>query len=82
MLTHLKKVELTVVIGRYAIDWHIKPKASSTLANVVAGWRDHAPALYPLPHPSPRNTLWLKKHPWVEEELVPELQKQVRAVLS
>ena len=61
LLSHLTKVELTIAIGRYAIDWHLKPAKQSTLTEIVGQWRDHWPNLIPLPHPSPRNTQWLKK---------------------
>ncbi len=81
LLAHLKNVELTVLVGRYAVDWHLQPPRGHTLTQVVAGWRSHLPARVPLPHPSPRNTLWLRRNPWVEAELVPELQKLVVGLL-
>ena len=82
LLAHLDQVELTVAVGRYAIDWHLKPERKQTLAQVVAEWPNYFPDLVPLPHPSPRNTLWLRKHPWVEAELVPKLQTQVAKTLG
>ncbi len=82
LLAYLEHVELTIVVGRYAIDWHLKPARTETLAAVVAGWRTHWPEMVPLPHPSPRNTLWLKRNPWVEAELVPELRARVAALLD
>jgi len=81
LLDHLDKIELTVVIGRYAIDWHLRPARSNTLSAIVANWRDHWPDIMPLPHPSPRNTQWLHKHPWVESELIPELQQRIHTLL-
>jgi uracil-DNA glycosylase len=45
-------------------------------------WRDHAPAVFPLPHPSWRNTAWLKKNPWFEADLLPVLRARVREVLE
>lgn len=81
LLNHLSNIELTIVIGRYAIDWHLQPPRSATLAAVVAGWRDHWPDILPLPHPSPRNTQWLRKHSWVEAELVPQLQQRIHTLL-
>ena len=81
ILGHLQDVELTIVVGRYAIDWHLKPKKGTTLGAVVADWRAYWPQLMPLPHPSPRNTQWLKTHPWVEEELVPELRERISVLL-
>jgi uracil-DNA glycosylase len=48
----------------------------------VAGWRDHAPGIFPLPHPSWRNTAWLKRNPWFEAELLPVLRARVKEVLE
>ncbi len=82
LLSQLTHIELTIAIGRYAIDWHLKPKSSSTLQEIVAGWEDHLPSFLALPHPSPRNTIWLKKNPWVEGEIIPALRKRVTKILS
>jgi len=82
LLSHLTNIELTVVVGRYAIDWHINPPRGATLGTVVEQWREHWPQLVPLPHPSPRNTRWLRSHPWVEAEIVPQLQSRIRTLLS
>jgi uracil-DNA glycosylase len=48
----------------------------------VAGWREHLPLLLPLPHPSPRNNLWLRRNPWFEAELLPALRVRVAEVLA
>jgi len=82
LLEHLQRVELTICVGRYAIDWHLKPPRSKPLGEVVANWRQYWPRLLPLPHPSPRNTRWLRERPWVEAEIVPVLQSHIRALLS
>ena len=82
LLGHLQEVQLTVAVGRYAIDWHIQPSASSTLKDIVSNWQSYAEKIVPLPHPSPRNSLWLRRNPIVEREIVPYLQQQVRAALG
>ena len=51
-------------------------------AQTVAGWRSHAPRFFPLPHPSWRNTGWLKRNPWFAAELLPVLRARVREVLD
>ncbi len=76
----LGEVELTLLIGAYAQGWHLGGRMGVT--ERVAGWRDHAPAVFPLPHPSWRNTAWLKRNPWFEAELLPALQARVRKVLE
>jgi len=72
--------DVTLVIGTYAQAWHMGGKSSVTAR--VQGWRDHAPALFPLPHPSWRNTAWLKKNPWFEAGLLPVLRARVQEVLQ
>jgi uracil-DNA glycosylase len=73
-------VKLTVVIGRYAQDYRLV-QVGGAVTETVPAWRDHRPELIPLPHPSPRNSLWLKRNPWFETELVPASRKRVAAVL-
>ena len=82
LLSHLPNIKLTIAIGRYAIDWHLKPKSSMTLQAIVAGWKVYLPEFLPLPHPSPRNTMWLQKNPWVEAEIIPTLRSQVSEILG
>jgi len=76
----LDKVELTVVVGGYAQKYHLGVKTGVT--ETVKAWRDHAPRLFALPHPSWRNSAWLKKNPWFEAEVLPELRAQVQKVLD
>ena len=75
----LPDLRLKVVIGGYAQRFHYG--ARSGVTEMVRGWRDHAPAGFPLPHPSWRNTGWLKKNPWFEAELVPARRARVAEVM-
>ncbi len=77
LLNLLNKVELTIVLGRYAVDWHLPDEAGKPLAEVVRGWQARWPRLLALPHPSPRNIAWFKRHAWFETEIVPALQHRV-----
>ena len=81
LLSRMKKLQLTLVIGQYAQAYHL-PRGGSSLTEVVQGWREFWPHTVPLPHPSPRNNLWLKRNPWFEEELIPVLRERVLAVLQ
>ncbi|MHB1495756.1 MAG: uracil-DNA glycosylase family protein [Acidithiobacillus sp.] len=81
LLPHLQHPQLTLVIGQYARAYHL-PAETGTLTQVVHAWRKNWPNLIPLPHPSPRNNLWLKRNPWFEEELIPVLQARVAEVLG
>ena len=71
---------LTLLVGGHAQRWHLGAKGS--VAATVAGWRDHAPAVFPLPHPSWRNTGWLKRNGWFADDLLPALRARVQEVLN
>jgi uracil-DNA glycosylase len=77
LLGSLPKVELTLIVGQYAQAWHLGARRAKSLTMTVRDWRAHGPALLPLPHPSWRNTAWLKKNPWFAEEILPWLRSQV-----
>ncbi len=70
LLTHLPKLEHTLVIGKYAQSYHL-PDGRGGVTEVVRDWRAHWPEVLPLPHPSPRNNIWLKKKPWFPRCLTP-----------
>lgn len=75
LLEQLPSIELTVLAGRYAQEWHLGKAVN--LTERVRNWRDVWPEYVPIPHPSPRNNLWLRRNPWFEQELVPCLQQRV-----
>lgn len=81
LLDELSAVRLTLVIGQYAQKWHL-PDAKGNLTETVRAWRDFGPGLFPLPHPSPRNNIWMKKNPWYGEQLLPELRDAVHQALA
>jgi uracil-DNA glycosylase len=81
LLTELVGVRLTLVIGQYALRWHL-PDAGPSVTAAVADWRAHWPSVVPLPHPSPRNNRWLSANPWFADELLPALRTQVATVLG
>ena len=81
LLDLMPNIQLTLIIGQYAIRWHLPDSKKQTLTNTVKLWRDHWPAKLPLPHPSPRNNIWLKKNPWFETEIIASLQNRVKALV-
>ena len=97
LLAQLQQVQLTVVLGRYALAWHLRAaqradgeadvaagptaRASESVTGVVQDWRRYAPEKFVLPHPSPRNQLWVRRNPWFEAELLPALRLRVAEVL-
>ena len=82
ILRELSAVKLTLVIGQYAMAWHFGSRAKATLTETVQAWREYQPKLWPMPHPSPRNNIWLKKNPWFAREVLPELRRQVKVTLA
>ncbi|HFQ5432523.1 TPA: uracil-DNA glycosylase family protein [Vibrio vulnificus] len=81
LLKHLPNIELTLLIGQYAQNRYLSNKPK-TLTETVQNWQAWLPDYLPLPHPSPRNTLWLRKNTWFEEQTVPYLRQQVHQLLS
>ncbi|EMN7214889.1 uracil-DNA glycosylase family protein [Vibrio vulnificus] len=81
LLKHLPNIELTLLIGQYAQNRYLSNKPK-TVTETVQNWQAWLPDYLPLPHPSPRNTLWLRKNPWFEEQTVPYLRQQVHQRLS
>lgn len=77
----LKNIQLTLVIGQYAHRWYL-PANTKTLTETVKHFKDQPKNLFPLPHPSPRNNIWLSKNPWFEKEVIPELQNRIQALLK
>ncbi len=72
--------DLMLLVGGYAHKWHFQAKTNVT--DTTKGWRDHAPRLFPLPHPSWRNTGWLKANPWFHTDLLPDLRQTVQHAMQ
>ena len=77
ILEKLPKRQITLLIGQYAQAWFLKSEKKATLTERVKNWKTYLPEYFVLPHPSPRNNIWLKKNPWFEKKLVPQLQMRV-----
>jgi uracil-DNA glycosylase len=75
-------VRLTLLVGGYAQKWHLGKHVKGTLTETVRAWRDYGPGVIPLPHPSWRNSAWLKRNPWFETDLLPALRRSVSSALS
>ena len=86
LLAHLHQVQLTVVLGRYALNWHMRDEqrtaGESSVTALVQNWRRYAPEKFVLPHPSPRNQHWVRRNAWFEAELLPALRARVAQVLT
>jgi uracil-DNA glycosylase len=81
LMDSMPRLETTLAIGSYSIDWHLEERKKKNLTETVRSWKDYAPAVIPMPHSSPRNNLWLRANPWFENEVVPYIRTQVEIIL-
>lgn len=77
LLEHMPNIEITLLVGQYAQNAYLPTPHPKTLTDTVKQWETWAPEIIPLPHPSPRNNIWLKKNPWFEQQLVPFLAQTI-----
>jgi len=82
LLDQMQDIELTLLIGDFAQRWHLPRAETKNVTATVAAWRAYWPAILPMPHPSPRNNIWLKAHPWFVAEVVPALQTRIAELLT
>lgn len=73
----MPKIQLTLLIGQYAQAYYLDKRRKKTLRETVLAHAEYLPEFLPLPHPSPRNQLWLKQNPWFEQGVIPVLRKLV-----
>lgn len=81
ILAAMPQIEVILLIGIYAQRWHLGERARPSLTETVRAWRSYGPGIMPLPHPSWRNNGWLRKNPWFESALLPELRRRVASLL-
>ena len=78
----LPNIRLTLLVGSYAQAFYLKERRKKTLGETVRAYRDYLPEFFPLPHPSWRNLLWLKRNPWFAKNVIPVLRRRVKACMS
>jgi uracil-DNA glycosylase len=78
----LPRMELTLLVGGYAQAWALGDRVGPTMTDTVAAWRDYLPDVLVMPHPSWRNTAWLRRNPWFEDEVTPYLRQRVAELLG
>ncbi|MEH6403607.1 MAG: uracil-DNA glycosylase family protein [Sneathiella sp.] len=81
LMSEMTDVALTIIIGQYAMAWHLDGGGRKTVTETVQNWREYWPSKIVLPHPSPRNNIWLKKNEWFEDEILPPLKARVSQLL-
>jgi len=77
LLAKLPDIQLTLLIGQYAQRHFLRSRRKHSLTETIKAWRDYSPQYFPLPHPSPRNQPWFKRHPWFERQLVAALRARI-----
>jgi len=81
LMERLEAVQFTLVIGQYAMDWHLGERRKKTVTANVEAWKEFWPDKIVLPHPSPRNNRWLRNNPWFEEDVLPHLKKRIQDLI-
>ena len=82
LLELMPDLKLTILVGSYATKRYLKLKSSASLTQVVKDYRDYLPEFFPLVHPSPRNQIWMKKNPWFNQTVIPDLQELVAQIMK
>jgi uracil-DNA glycosylase len=82
LLPHWPDIGLTLLVGSYALRHYLRPIAAGGMTAQVARWREGLPRVFALPHPSWRNTGWIKRNPWFEAEALPALRAHIAALLT
>lgn len=87
VISAMPQIELVLAVGQYAQAWHIGAERRQNMTETVRAWRatlfsNRSPAILPLPHPSWRNTGWIKRNPWFEDELLPVLRERIKILAN
>ncbi len=82
LLKSMPHLELTILIGQYSQAHYLGNKREKNLTETVRNYREYLPSYLPLPHPSPRNRIWLKRNEWFEHEVLPTLRATVKKLIA
>jgi uracil-DNA glycosylase len=82
LVPQLRQLQIALLIGSYAQEYYLGARRKRSLTETVRAWRTYLPYYMPLPHPSPRNTMWLKRNPWFEHDVLPFLRDVVRSLMA
>lgn len=81
LLAGIKQVQLTILVGQYAQNYYLANRVQPTLTETVKNFGNYLPKYFPLPHPSPRNNIWMAKNPWFAQRVLPELKLRIKEAL-
>lgn len=87
VIAAMPQIELVIAVGQYAQAWHIGSGRRKTMTETVGAWREilfanRPPAILPLPHPSWRNTGWIRRNPWFEQDLLPAMRERIEMLVN
>lgn len=82
IVKELNNIELTILIGKYSMDYYLKGRTKKNLTETVRCFDEYLPKYFPIVHPSPLNFRWQAKNPWYIEDVVPVLKKTIRKILK
>lgn len=82
LLAKLPRIQSTLLIGGYAQHRFLGAQRKPSLTETTRAWREYAPRFVPLPHPSPRNQPWFKRHSWFERDVLPALRARVQRLVA
>jgi uracil-DNA glycosylase len=81
LLALLPDVRLTLLVGQHAQRYYLRPRAKLSMTETVRNFSEYGPQFFPLPHPSWRSAIWMRKHRWFEEKVVPQLQRVLQTLI-
>ena len=82
LLDECRSIKLTLLVGQYAQKYYLGGRAKKNLTETIRAFDEYMPKYLPLPHPSPRNRIWMKKNEWFEESLLPELKLYISRIMG
>ncbi|OIQ21108.1 MAG: IclR family transcriptional regulator [Flavobacterium sp. MedPE-SWcel] len=81
LFDYIEKPELILLIGKYSQDYYLRTTSKRTLTETVRNYKEYLPKYFVLPHPSPRNNIWMKKNEWFKDEVLPSLKESISQIL-
>jgi uracil-DNA glycosylase len=82
VLNKMPQIQMTLLIGKYAQDYYLQRTVKENLTETVRNYEAYFPDYFPLPHPSPRNNIWMKKNDWYGKDVIPILRKKTEMILK
>lgn len=82
LFRHLPNIQLTLLVGQYAQRYYLRRRRKASMAETIRAFSEYGPQFFPLPHPSWRSVVWMRKNQWFEQTVIPNLRKVVRPLLQ